>query len=149
MLSFLLCKDCGDPYAPTNRGTRGLCRECHANPEVRARYGPVAPRGNKALSADRRLHSRRKRRLPRPTQAAPGSEAKILVLMARLAAREELHHPEDARLDLSRLPAEKVEEYRSFLMSSGHVTKQKWATKGRPPPATLRLPSLPARTAAG
>jgi hypothetical protein len=39
-----------------------------------------------------------KRPLPPPTDAAPGSEAKVLVLMRRARLRQALWHPEDARV---------------------------------------------------
>jgi hypothetical protein len=38
---------------------------------------------------------------PEPTQAMPGSEEKILVLMRRAELRLQLHHPGDAGLPLS------------------------------------------------
>lgn len=40
----------------------------------------------------------RKRTLPTPTDALPGTAAKVAVLIARVAARQQLWHPDDATL---------------------------------------------------
>lgn len=39
--------------------------------------------------------------VPSPTEAIPGTAAKIEVLRSRLESSEELHHPEDAKLPLA------------------------------------------------
>ncbi len=36
--------------------------------------------------------------LPMPTEAPPGTPEKLAVLMARLEAGEQLHHPDDRRM---------------------------------------------------
>lgn len=40
----------------------------------------------------------RRRQMPEPTTAEPGSPLKISILAERLAAGMELHHPHDAKL---------------------------------------------------
>jgi hypothetical protein len=61
----------------------GLCRGCHRYSGVRARLIAASPGA----------------RLPEPTNAAPGSEEKILILQARVSAHQDLHHPLDAGVD--------------------------------------------------
>jgi hypothetical protein len=63
-----------------------LCSACYAIPAVRRRlkvnFGPL---GMKVPTKE-----------PKPTQALPGSEEKIQVLMARVEAGEILFHKDDA-----------------------------------------------------
>lgn len=41
------------------------------------------------------------RKIPQPTQAAPGSEEKILVMQRRFKDDEELFHPDDPKIEHS------------------------------------------------
>ena len=41
-------------------------------------------------------------RIPKPTEASPGTWSKVEVLAARLAAGEELWHPDDKPIDLTK-----------------------------------------------
>lgn len=83
---------------------RGLCKKCWLDPLTRRRYdgflempSRVAPRFD---LLERTLQRRRRRhRLPTTkTDAAPGSEEKILVLIERASRLEVLFHPEDPRI---------------------------------------------------
>lgn len=71
---------------------RGLCWGCHTNRTVRALYRIHSPTGHgAALSVGEKP-------LPdAPTDAAPGTAAKVAVLRARAKAGVQLHHPGDAR----------------------------------------------------
>jgi hypothetical protein len=74
---------------------RGLCNGCHRSPAIRELY-PVL-KGNSAQKTPS-LGTRVKLPLPlpaEPTDAEPGSDAKIRVLMARLEREEHLWHPQD------------------------------------------------------
>ncbi len=80
------CRHCGE-YRRLHR--RRLCSPCYYRPGVRRRYDPkVVPPGSRVG------------RLPgRPTEAVPGSEAKIQIMIARVARGERPCHPDDARSD--------------------------------------------------
>lgn len=72
-----VCRHCGKARIIRRRK---LCWDCYYAPGVRELYGGrpgVKPAAH-------------------PTDAPPGSLKKILVLMRRAAAREELWHPDDA-----------------------------------------------------
>jgi hypothetical protein len=83
------CRHCGQ--APINR-PRGLCWHCWHDAEVRDLYPPsvskFARRGNGCGHGGYRL--------PEPTDALPGTEAKVRVLEERARRREQLFHPQDA-----------------------------------------------------
>ena len=106
------------PYQPTCRhchrrkpDRRGLCRGCYRQPFVRKLYGPINPLGNKVFTFD----TDGKRPLAkRPTSAAPGSEAKIAIMAARVKARVAVFHPLDAGLATDELPLDVVQ------FSAGH-----------------------------
>lgn len=77
--------------------SRGLCKRCFNDPEVRAKYGPRSPRGRRMPALSRRA-ARGDPPLPRKaTEHLPGTAAKIKVLMERLANGYALWHPQDAR----------------------------------------------------
>lgn len=71
------CRHCATN--PISRPLR-LCGHCYIDPEVRELY----------------RQQRRVKPASYATDALPGSLKKILVLMHRAAAREELWHPDDA-----------------------------------------------------
>jgi hypothetical protein len=73
---------------------RGLCRDCYRNPSIRKHY-PTIPCGRRGIG-----HPGTKT-LPKPTQALPGTEEKILVLMERVKQNQILFHPDDARLPVA------------------------------------------------
>jgi hypothetical protein len=84
-----LCKHCQRRQA--NR-PRGLCYPCFYTEGVRRLY-PVAALGNHrgvGLGTG-------KAPLPLPTDAPPGTEAKVLVLCDRARRHEQLFHPQDAK----------------------------------------------------
>lgn len=87
----MICKHCQDPTRTVNR-PRGLCWNCYYRPGVRDQYQPKTNHG-------KRFDETKKQAGPpdSPTDATPGSEAKILVLIDRVALRQDLHHPKDAR----------------------------------------------------
>jgi len=79
-----------------SRRHRGLCRVCHCQPHIRQQY-PVQPGG---YAGEPNTRAGRRQPLPdTPTDALPGTEAKSLVLMERVARREQLFHPLDRRID--------------------------------------------------
>lgn len=80
---------CGQPA--TRR--RGLCYRCYENAAIRASYAvlPVFRGGNRDID-----HQESGVQPCEPTDALPGSAAKLLVLIARAAACQELWHERDA-----------------------------------------------------
>ena len=72
---------------------RGLCFACRSKREIQALYPPTSAHARHGLGQTAAM------RLPKPTTALPGTEAKVLVLIARAAANELLFHPHDARAD--------------------------------------------------
>lgn len=95
------CREFGPHYA------RGLCRPCYR--AQRDFYAHLERKGRKHVYPGQFPDTYVRRALPaRPTDAEPGSEAKIQVLIARLAARVSLHHPRDRRWGMEpvRLPVD-------------------------------------------
>lgn len=90
-LTARVCRHCGT--GKVNR-PRGLCRTCYYTNGVREMY-PRAKFGN-------HVHDTRgrDRGLAEPTDAMPGSPAKLAVLEQRATAGQRLWHPLDARLSL-------------------------------------------------
>lgn len=83
-----VCRHChGKPVGRP----RGLCWTCYYAPGVRDLY-PSDPKYSRH-GLDTRGGD-----LPEPTDAEPGSEAKILVLCARAAKNQQLWHPDDRHL---------------------------------------------------
>lgn len=73
---------------------RGLCWGCYYTPGVMDRYPSTSKYARRGVGTGATAY----RRPAAPTLAVPGSEAKILVIMARVAAREEVDHPGDLKL---------------------------------------------------
>ena len=85
-----LCVHCG--RRRRNR-PRGLCWTCYRAPAVQAAYPGNPP----PVGSGNPVH-----RLPgSPTDARPGSEAKMAVMAARAARGECLFHPADVRFGCS------------------------------------------------
>ncbi len=83
-----LCRHC--VKRPVNR-SRGLCWTCYYTPAIRDLYPsthPCAARGYGDVYHNAPLADA-------PTSARPGTEAKILVMIARAERRECLFHPGD------------------------------------------------------
>lgn len=74
-----MCKVCG---IRKNNRPRGMCVHCFE--AVRETERETEQTSRKVATV-----------LPVPTQAQPGSEEKILILLARVAAGQVIHHPED------------------------------------------------------
>lgn len=70
---------------------RGLCHACFKSRRIRRRFGPI---NTKFLPVDGGDFFGGFK-LPTPTEAMPGTEAKIQVLAARVGRREALFHPLD------------------------------------------------------
>jgi hypothetical protein len=70
---------------------RGLCGRCYYTPEIRERY-PAGCAGYGLCVANEILGWPRE-----PTEALPGTEEKVAVMEARVAAGCHLHHPGDAK----------------------------------------------------
>lgn len=90
------CRHCGETRACR---PRGLCWACYYNPFVRPLYEPVSKMAK--IGAMRDHHLTGIRALPEPTEAEPGTEEKIRVLINRLASNQHLFHPRDRRIDES------------------------------------------------
>jgi hypothetical protein len=89
----MLCRHCN--RVPSNR-PRGLCWSCYYKPGVRELYPSTSKFARRGVED-------RVGRVPlpdAPTVAAPGSEAKVLVLMERARKRQSLWHPADAPMDV-------------------------------------------------
>lgn len=74
---------------------RGLCWGCYYRPGVKELYPPTskyAQRGVGNLTGERPLPAE-------PTDAEPGTDEKIAVMVERAKRGESLFHPEDVRLD--------------------------------------------------
>lgn len=78
------CKNCGKPN-PSR--PRGLCWPCYYNPAIMSRY-PIHPKSVPGI-----LHG--EGHLPQTTNAMPGTEEKIQVMMQRAERGEALFHPMD------------------------------------------------------
>ncbi len=62
-------------------------------------------------------------RVPEATDAAPGTWSKVEVLAARLAAGEELWHPDDKPIDLTKkLEASSLEDIADSIFSNTEVS---------------------------
>ena len=62
-------------------------------------------------------------RVPEPTDASPGTWSKVEVLEARLAAGEELWHPDDKPIDLTKkLDATSLEDIADSIFSTTEVS---------------------------
>lgn len=93
---LIRCLECGQNKP--HKG-RNLCLECYRAAKT---IYPAVPRNVQPTMSElreREMEERdRMRRLPlTPTEARPGSEAKILVLIERHERNELLHHPQDNR----------------------------------------------------
>jgi len=84
------CRHCAVRLATR---TSGLCRRCYETPGVRGLY-PSPHAGRYARRGELDFFGAAP--LPLPTAALPGTAAKVLVLEARAARREQLFHPDDA-----------------------------------------------------
>ncbi|MSR32472.1 MAG: hypothetical protein EXR99_13315 [Gemmataceae bacterium] len=84
----MLCRSCNRTRA--NR-PRGLCYSCYYKPEVRERF----PSTSKFAQRGKGIGVEGLKLSLEPTLALPGTEAKMLILMERLARGEELFHPLD------------------------------------------------------
>jgi hypothetical protein len=88
----MICRHC--KKTKSNR-PRGLCWSCYYKPGVRDLYPSTSKFARRGVGNFNGV-------APLPadsTDALPGSEAKILILMERAARREALWHPEDATMD--------------------------------------------------
>jgi hypothetical protein len=89
----MLCRHCN--RVPSNR-PRGLCWSCYYKPGVRELYPSTSKFARRGV-AD---HVGRVPLPDEPTDAPPGSEAKVLILMERARKRQGLWHPDDAPMDI-------------------------------------------------
>lgn len=84
----MICRNCG--RAKVNR-PRGLCWTCYYTPGVKDRFpstSKFARRGVENFYGEAPLAAQ-------TTRAVPGTEDKLLVLIARAERRESLFHPDD------------------------------------------------------
>jgi hypothetical protein len=94
------CNGSGQPGKKPRTGKmrrRGLCESCWRDVDIRIQYPARDRSGNPVSSVyEKPIRDRVSKGMPKtPTEALPGSEEKILVLMARAAAKLNLHHPDD------------------------------------------------------
>ncbi len=85
-----LCRHCN-----TRRATRPhqLCNSCYFAPGVLALYPSTSKYAHRLSAIGTRGDA-----LPEPTDAEPGSEAKILVLGERARLNQKLWHDDDAKM---------------------------------------------------
>lgn len=90
-----ICKSCKDPLKIVNR-PRGLCWRCYYDESIRFNFPPVARSGVASefayLDGDQVVPA------AFPTNAAPGTEEKIRVMIERLSNLQELFHPDDEQI---------------------------------------------------
>ncbi|MBL8797972.1 MAG: hypothetical protein JNM56_29005 [Planctomycetia bacterium] len=86
------CRHCGLRSACR---PRGLCPRCYETPGVRALYATPPCKFNRRGSG---TEPQGQRPLPAPTDALPGTAAKIAVLTERARQGQRLFHPADATL---------------------------------------------------
>lgn len=80
------CVHCGRKRAC---GAKQLCRACYQDPQIRDLY------------AGKGTASRLGANPPQtPTDALPGTPARVEAMARRVENREHLYHPDDARIDL-------------------------------------------------
>jgi hypothetical protein len=82
------CQHCG--HRPASR-PRGLCAVCFNQPGVRELYQSTSRHGRRGPG-----NFNGTRTVPIPTDALPGTPAKVLVLTDRVANGEQLWHADDA-----------------------------------------------------
>jgi hypothetical protein len=88
----MICRHC--QKVRSNR-PRGLCWSCYYTPGVRELYPSTSKFARRGVGD----FNGRTARPATPTQASPGSEEKILVLMERARLGQSLWHPDDAPMD--------------------------------------------------
>ena len=71
---------------------RGLCWRCYYTLGLREDFAPVNKFGRRA-----EVGLTQKVKTPTPTDAMPGTEEKVAVLVSRAANGEALWHPDDAK----------------------------------------------------
>ena len=86
------CRNCSK--SRVNR-PRGLCWTCYYTPGVKEFYPSTSKFARRGVDD----FNGRAARPVQATDATPGSEAKITVLMERAAQRQSLWHPADAPMD--------------------------------------------------
>ncbi len=85
----MICRHCH--FGPVSR-PRGLCWSCYYTPGVRDLYPSTSKFGRRGLGN----FNGNGAMPPMPTDAPPGSEEKVRVLMERAQNRQALWHPDDA-----------------------------------------------------
>lgn len=81
-----LCGNCNN--RPARKHRRGLCHSCYRRIDVRMRHGTRCYEKPDAKQLP----------LPEPCCHQPGSEGKIQALAERVRLKQELWHPQDAKL---------------------------------------------------
>jgi hypothetical protein len=94
----MLCRHC--QRVKSNR-PRGLCWSCYYTPGVREKFPSTSKFARRGVS-----DFNGRARLPEPTAALPGTEAKVRVLEERARQGQALWHPLDAKLELPALSLE-------------------------------------------
>src|SRR5262245_494221 len=88
----MICRHCQKVRA--NR-PRGLCWSCYYTPGVRELFPSTSKFARRGVDD----FNGRASAPTEPTEATPGSEEKILVLIERARKRQSLWHPDDAPMD--------------------------------------------------
>ena len=91
------CRHCGQTYQYRTHRARRLCLPCYEDEEIRSRYPVSDTRHASNGPATDPWAKRASAKLPQPTRAQPGSEAKVRVLEQRVASGEALFHPDDVQ----------------------------------------------------
>jgi hypothetical protein len=87
----MLCRHCNK--VKSNR-PRGLCWSCYYRPGVRELYPSTSKFARRGIS-----DFNGRAALPVPTNALPGTPEKVVVLELRAKLRQQLWHPDDAKLE--------------------------------------------------
>jgi hypothetical protein len=85
-----VCAHCGTGQVSR---PRGLCWTCYYKPGVRENHPPTGKCGERGLAGGNFVPGQ----AAFPTDASPGSEAKVKILMIRARLRQDLWHPLDDR----------------------------------------------------
>jgi hypothetical protein len=89
------CRHCRIRTRQDN-GYRGLCRACHQVLRIRNLYPAIHPARGQRFNVGCPTKGKLRGLLdPNPTEALPGTEAKVQVLIARATAGYALFHPLD------------------------------------------------------
>lgn len=86
----MICRHC---HTRNVNRPRGLCWTCYYTPGVSALYPSTSPYARRGVGGVNTVGP-----LPKPSNAHPGTEDKIALMMDRAEKGEQLHHPDEPAL---------------------------------------------------